>query len=500
MSRELRELYENEGRSVVSRAVSSELVSAAAEGPRASERFAFVAAAAVSGMAALANSSEIVATFLAKVASALETALQRQMEDSLASSNLVQVLAQLYMCNALKPDIIYSLMERWLREFSEIEIAAMATLLSAAGLALRAADPERMRDFVLAVHARAGEVETLSMRARVMLDLVVDIKNNRKRGAMHGGRGATAVPPATAKWLRGLGVDGVAVGGISWDKIVQEDKRGMWWMPTAADAAAARGGDAVLKQLPDVLGGTKAAVAAIGSDAGVSAPELLKLAAAMRMNTDSRRAVFCAVMGSEDAVDALEKLLRLNLKGQQEREVVRVTVDCCLHEASWNPYYAHLLTRLCGTSKGHKMTFQFCLWDHFKEISGMQLRRLTVLARLSAAAVSSGALPLSILKVVDFSDVLSAREVMFWRLFFEHMLYGCRKDEDVPALFERGVTRGTARPLSGLRGSLLAFLKRNVGPWLAMKDPKDPSNGGPERLSLLLRRCRAAERALASTE
>ena len=45
---------------------------------------------------------------------------------------------------------------------------------------------------------------------------------------------------------------------------------------------------------------------------------------------DVRRAVFCVVMGSEDCVDAVEKLLRLGLRGEQEREVARVTVECCL--------------------------------------------------------------------------------------------------------------------------------------------------------------------------
>ena len=42
--------------------------------------------------------------------------------------------------------------------------------------------------------------------------------------------------------------------------------------------------------------------------------ELLRLAAAQRMSTESRRAVFCVVMGSQDAVDASERLLRLPLK------------------------------------------------------------------------------------------------------------------------------------------------------------------------------------------
>ena len=45
--------------------------------------------------------------------------------------------------------------------------------------------------------------------------------------------------------------------------------------------------------------------------------ELLRLAVGQRMNTDARRAAFCAVMGSEDCADAFERLLRLGLKVRQ---------------------------------------------------------------------------------------------------------------------------------------------------------------------------------------
>lgn len=51
------------------------------------------------------------------------------------------------------------------------------------------------------------------------------------------------------------------------------------------------------------------------------------------MNTDARRAVFCCVMGAEDYMDAFERLLRLPLKAAQEREMVRVVVQCCLQVA-----------------------------------------------------------------------------------------------------------------------------------------------------------------------
>ena len=38
--------------------------------------------------------------------------------------------------------------------------------------------------------------------------------------------------------------------------------------------------------------------------------------------------------------------------------MVRVTVECCLQEKAWNPYYALLLAKLCEASKSHKITLQ----------------------------------------------------------------------------------------------------------------------------------------------
>lgn len=84
----------------------------------------------------------------------------------------------------------------------------------------------------------------------------------------------------------------------------------------------------------------------------------------------------------QDCAEAHEKLLRLPLKGDQRREVVRVLVECCLAEKSWNPYYPLLALRLCGGGGGgeggggggtdslaraHRVTTQYCLWDRFKE-------------------------------------------------------------------------------------------------------------------------------------
>lgn len=115
---------------------------------------------------------------------------------------------------------------------------------------------------------------------------------------------------------------------------------------------------------------------------------MLQLAAAQRMNTDSRRAIFCIIMSGEDYIDAFEKLLRLELPGKQvgyffspvcnvffqlcdllpcdlyfvhvlqDRDIIRVLVDCCLQEKVFNKYYTVLASKLCEHDKNHKFTLQ----------------------------------------------------------------------------------------------------------------------------------------------
>jgi nucleolar MIF4G domain-containing protein 1 len=112
----------------------------------------------------------------------------------------------------------------------------------------------------------------------------------------------------------------------------------MWWHPAATDAAAGL----LPGVLADALGSSAAAAAAAaaadaedgvlpaaagadGQAAGaVAAGQLLQLAAGLRMTTDVRRAVFVAIMGSEDCAEACEKLLRLPLKVHGSNPAARV--------------------------------------------------------------------------------------------------------------------------------------------------------------------------------
>ena len=57
----------------------------------------------------------------------------------------------------------------------------MHRLLGVAGLRLRSADPARLKDFIVLLHSRASAAATqqqLTVRGRILLDLVTSVKNN----------------------------------------------------------------------------------------------------------------------------------------------------------------------------------------------------------------------------------------------------------------------------------------------------------------------------------
>ena len=91
------------------------------------------------------------------------------------------------------------------------------------------------------------------------------------------------------------------------------------------------------------------------------------------------------------------------------------------------------------------------------------------------------------LQVVDFADVMTARQLLFWRVMFEELLQRLDGDPAAQDIFARFGGPGGA--LSAERNDLTAFLRRHIGPWLAEKHQKD---------DVLLGRLRAAEIGLSA--
>lgn len=97
-----------------------------------------------------------------------------------------------------------------------------------------------------------------------------------------------------------MSLDDILVRVTKWSKLLDPDKKGQWWL--SGDLSSTEKVDEVASKIDWEVN---------------EAQKMLEYAAAQRMNTDARRAIFCVIMSGEDFKDAFAKLVSLDLHGKQ---------------------------------------------------------------------------------------------------------------------------------------------------------------------------------------
>ncbi|KAM2892996.1 hypothetical protein FF1_008399 [Malus domestica] len=449
---DLSAIFRSIPRAIASQMFSEEVISSCAGGPRGNEQYAAVFAALVAGMACLVG-MDFGANLLASLAKTFEDEYHK--EDNISLRNVTLLLSYLCIFGVCSSELIYDFLVVLSKRLTEVDVSTILTVLQSCGMKIRADDPLAMKNFIQSVQNRVNELKAScgdnqdninGKRMEFMLETILDIKNNKKRP-----KEDTAQHTRIKKWLQKLRVEDSLIRGLKWSKLLDSSKKGQWWL--SGDIASAT------DTVEDVANTIDKEV--------LETQKMLHIAAAQRMNTDARRAIFCIIMSAEDYLDAFEKLLRLDLPGKQDREIIRVLVDCCLQEKVFNKYYTTLASKLCEHDKNHKFTLQFCLWDHFKDLELMPLTGSMHLAKFVAEMVASFTLSLAVLKTVDLVDIkqLTAKRTMYFRMLFEAIF------EYPDSLIWNIFTRVAVSPeLEGLRHGIEFFIKYIVEANRALKE------------------------------
>ena len=439
-------------RKTVGDCVSEELVrKALAEGPKASESYCAAIACLVAGC-----SGEIGPEFAARFAANVCEQFERERlndESSRPASNLALCLAKLYNIGLFPSSVVYGCLISLAKTLSEMDAGLTLTILKVSGGKLRGEDPVGMKSYIdaLSETARALKIKNgaaeggggggLSKRARLTLELVLDLKNNKvsKSESDASGKDQYGIPIALSRWVKTanrVGEVTVALRALTYDILTDNalEKTGNWWLPEAA------GTEEWFKK-------RNAERSSNANNDGVDSNEtqLLQLAKKMRMNTETRRAIFCVVMSSEDYADCLERLLKLPLSGQGDREIVRVILECCLQEKAFNPYYAILTSKLVERQKRHRLTLRLCIQDQLKEIKSGEneetssVRRVANLAKFFAHTFASNALGVNALRILEMSEFenMNSRINLFNRLFCRAILEDRQRTAKIDLLFAK---------------------------------------------------------------
>jgi nucleolar MIF4G domain-containing protein 1 len=391
-------------------------------------------------------------------------------------------------------------MEEQQKQQRELAVELLLIILSHCGRALRSDDPTALREIVMSVvqsrtsaSASAapaasktsssadatttgdGALETaaaasalclssMSSRVEYMVGALLDLKNNKRR------RQDTAHAERTTRLRKLLGSSSSSSSSspclrITLDDILHADTRGRWWKVGASWAGGGGGASNQLRRHPsDADPGSAEAhslltlrdrpqasdvASASYGPAAVGDEELLQLASKFRMNTDLRRAIFCVIMGSDDCDDAFEKLVRGGmLKARSEREAVRVLMECCGGEKSFNKFYAHLARRMLEYQPQGKFSLQLALWDTFKQFATLKVRKAANLAKLLFELVAvHRCLRLNVLRPIDVAapEDLPEPALIFLTVFFTCIMHHFDDPLQVADLFRSGIASSKRR-------------------------------------------------------
>uniref|UniRef100_A0A1B6CQN6 MI domain-containing protein n=1 Tax=Clastoptera arizonana TaxID=38151 RepID=A0A1B6CQN6_9HEMI len=385
--------------------------------------------------------------------------------------NTVLILSHLYNFKVFNAILMYNILDKLSEKFTEKEVELILLILKNVGLSLRKDDPAALKNLILRLQKKANESIELrnNTRVRFMLDILLAVKNNNM----------AKIPqydPSYSEHLKKLIKTMIHKGKyltelkITLDDLLKVEERGRWWI-----VGSAWTGNTNLPQDKE-----------ISNKSDQFSSRILELASKQRMNTDTRRNVFCILMTAEDYMDAFEKLLRLGLKAGQEQEIIHVLIHCLLHEKVFNPYYAHLANQFCTTDRKYQLTIQYNMWDRFKELSDLSTSQITNMAKFLAHLFLEKSLPISVLKVIQFADMDKQCVKLMRQLLLALLFHHC--EETMMAVFSR-VSKPTK--LKMFRESILLFLHHFV-----LRNVKDNSDEAIK----LRERVKLAETALTSVD
>uniref|UniRef100_A0A8C3AVK4 Nucleolar MIF4G domain-containing protein 1 n=1 Tax=Cyclopterus lumpus TaxID=8103 RepID=A0A8C3AVK4_CYCLU len=394
--------------------------------------------------------------------------------------NLVSIVGHLYNFQVVHSVLIFDILKLFVGAFTEKDIELVLLLLRNVGFALRKDDALALKELISEGQRKACDTGSKfedQTRVRFMLETMMALKNNDMRKIP----GYDPEPVEKLRKLQRTLIQRRAGGSdmklrVSLDNLLAAEQVGRWWIVGSSWKGApmiGEQGNATSK--PSTAGGQFSA-------------KVLELARKQRMNTEVRRNIFCVIMTSEDYMDAFEKLLRMGLKDKQEREIVHVLMDCCLQEKTFNAYYAILGEKFCSHDRRFQMTFQFCLWDKFRELSNLPSGTFNNLIQLVTLFLQKKCLSLSILKVIEFGE-LDKPTVRFLRQVLTKLLKDL-EPEDLASIFGRisGIPQlGMLR--EGLKLFISHFLLKNA-----------QSQGTAEQAATLSERAQVATKAMEAKE
>ncbi|CAN6654539.1 suppressor of glycerol defect protein 1 [Trichomonascus vanleenenianus] len=434
---EIESLYQNYSRALLNSIITEVVIESTALQGTLLEQFMIVHAALVTALYRTMG-VEFGAFFIQTLVEKFESHFNAETDKAISkeASNLLSLLSEVYTFQLIGCGLVYDFIRLFLTDINEVKTEFLLKIIRNSGPQLRSDDPAALKEiiFMLQKAVTSADQSTINTRTKFLIESITALKNNKKQKNIS--EATIATTQRMKKFLGGVTGRANEPLRVSLDDIHNVDTRGKWWLVGAAWRNNSGNGEQQQENVD---------TEAVHDILDAAEPNWMELAREQRMNTDIRRAIFVAIMSSEDYVDACDRVTKLKLKNKQERDISRVILHCCGNEEVYNPFYALVASKLCAQRHSIKKSFQFALWDFLSGLEGDEddyssddseddlmklkkrsadgandgaenLRRAMHFSRLYAKIVSEGAMSLDVLKTINFLSAASEIKI-FLELF-----------------------------------------------------------------------------------
>ena len=380
--------------------------------------------------------------FSAELCASLCCALQKQIVSSQRNRaiNSILLLSHLHATKVTDSILVYSVI-RMLSKFKnsdtkELQLELLLVLISVGGMQLKTDNATALKDvsdYIKDKLQRSHSLET-SARANVIVELLQAMRTSKGQKTF-GAESRRMDLNSRDQTLRtigaimtGLHIKDPTVHTITF-KLCTGKRIGMWWLSIArghtkenddSDSDLAESFSDCDEDEEHLEDDTESEPES-EPEKTASAIPINELTAKHRVfNTEIRRILFKTICAAEDSADCLHNLVRLNLKGHDEKELVFVLLHCLSHERIFNRFYFNILNKLSDSNRRWKFTLMYAYWDCWSSIQESDSTNMSQYINISicfALLVKNGKCSLSHMKGASW-DNLSIQSSLYMKILW----------------------------------------------------------------------------------
>ena len=304
--------------------------------------------------------------------------------------NIIFCLVNLYIIGLISAHVIYELTRRICssEKFRSKSVELLLIIIKNIGFQLRKDNPSLMRQLILMSNEQCQSLKDSSdvgSRIEFMIDAMSAIKNNNI--SKIGNYGCDIDKDTIESTLKGL-LKRTRLPECLADASYAEILSSCNWylLETRVDENENTGGSDENKK-KEVIGSKAEA----------------KVCKALGLNKPAERTIFGALIKVSDFVEASNIIIGYGLNHCSDAMVVLIHV--AIFEKKYNPFYYNTINNLCKFNRKYKMAAKFAIQDKIRVLSSMPSNRVSILAKLSFELIQSDAIPITVLKSVDWANL-----------------------------------------------------------------------------------------------